>query len=439
MNGAHDVNGGGYPVAIGPGNRYLVDARGEPVLIIGDAAWSLIVGATREGVAAYLDDDAAKGFNAILVNLLEAYFAPDPPRNLFGEAPFTVAGDFSTPNETYFEYVDWVLGEAARRGILVFLVPTYLGHRNPHGYAETYGHHAEGWYDEVIANGVEGCLEFGRFLGRRYGRFDNIIWTMGGDRDPGDALEHTRAMVRGIQEFDHRHLFTAHVQPEGTPSVEYHDDPWLAVDFTYSYQILHQALLRDYLRTPTRPNLMIESTYEFDHNASGVQIRRQAYWSLLCGAAGQFMGGLGLFDFAPGWEGRLDSDGRRAIAHLASLFREYPWYDLVPDLSRSKEYSSWRDPSLRPFITSGVGELRGLDFCSAARTPDGRLAIVYMPTAREITVDVSQMAGPLVDATWFDPISGVRRPGGLWRTSELAVLTPPAPQDWALVLQSVAD
>ena len=186
----------------------------------------------------------------MIVNLLEAYFAPDPPRNMDGDPPFSVPGDFSTPNEAYFAYADWVVNAAEERGILVFLVPTYLGHRNPGGYAGQYGHAQEGWYDQVIANGVEGCREFGRFLGRRYGKFDNIVWTLGGDRDPGDALEHTRAMVSGIQEHDSRHLVTAHVQPEGTPSREYPDDPWLKIDFTYSYQIVHWAVLRDYLREP---------------------------------------------------------------------------------------------------------------------------------------------------------------------------------------------
>ena len=88
---------------------------------------------------------------------------------------------------------------------------------------------------------------------------------------------------------------------------------------------------------------MIESTYEFDHNASSLQIRRQAYWSLLCGASGQFMGALGLFDFAVGWEELLDSAGRQAQAHLGDLFRSLPWWKLTPDISRSKEYSARRE------------------------------------------------------------------------------------------------
>jgi hypothetical protein len=62
--------------------------------------------------------------------------------------------------------------------------------------------------------------------------------------------------------------------------------------------------------------------------------------------------------------------------------------------------------------------------------------MAYLPTSRQVTVDVSQMSGPLVEATWFDPITGMRTPAGLWRTSEQAVLTPPAPQDWALILET---
>lgn len=427
-----------FPVRVGPTKRYLVDADDAPVLIQGDAAWSLLAAANHEDVTVYLDDCAAKGFNAIIVNLLEQYFAPDPPRNLYGEPPFHVAADFGSPNEAYFANADWVIDEAARRGILVFLCVTYLGHRNPGGYGDKYGFvRPEGWYDEVLANGIEGCHAFGRYVGRRFASFDNIVWMMGGDRAPGEALEHVRAIAEGIQAEDDRHLFCAHVQPEGTPTAEYPDDPWLEITFTYSYQLLHFALLRDYLRQPVLPNLMVEATYERDHNASPVQIRRQAYWPLLCGASGQFMGTLGLFDFAPGWRSLLDLPGRAAQAHLNAVFDSFAWWDLVPDLSHSKEYSAWRDDSIRPFITSGLGELRGNDFCSSARAPDASFAVAYMPIGRPLTVDMTQMAGQLVEATWFDPRDGSRMPAGLWRVDAEATLIPPSDDDWLVILTSV--
>ena len=77
-----------FPLKVGPTGRYFVDQDDRPVLIQGDAAWSLIAAARREDVETYLDDCVAKGFNAIIVNVLEAYFAPNPPRNLYGDEPF---------------------------------------------------------------------------------------------------------------------------------------------------------------------------------------------------------------------------------------------------------------------------------------------------------------------------------------------------------------
>ena len=102
------------------------------------------------------------------------------------------------------------------------------------------------------------------------------------------------------------------------------------------------------------------------------------------------MGALGLFDFAVGWEELLDSAGRQAQAHLGDLFRSLAWWKLTPDISRSKEYSARRESGLRPLISAGVGELRGLDFASAARSEDGRLMLAYLPTWREITVDLTK-------------------------------------------------
>src|SRR5882672_12100710 len=64
-----------FPLEIAVGQRYLRDMSGAPFLIQGDAAWSLIADLTREEADAYLADRAARGFNTILVNLLEHRFA----------------------------------------------------------------------------------------------------------------------------------------------------------------------------------------------------------------------------------------------------------------------------------------------------------------------------------------------------------------------------
>ena len=50
--------------------RYLVDQKGDPFLLQGDAAWSLIVATESDAeVEQYLENRRQKGFNTILVNL----------------------------------------------------------------------------------------------------------------------------------------------------------------------------------------------------------------------------------------------------------------------------------------------------------------------------------------------------------------------------------
>ena len=136
-----------------------------------------------------------------------------------------------------------------------------------------------------MATGVDGCRRYGEYLGRRFGRFDNIIWCIGGDWDPDEARAGLDAIAAGIKSTGVTNLFTAHVRPETSGIEAFAGSDWLDVNFTYSYGIVHRSLLADWQRDPVMPFLLIESTYEGEHNASALQIRRQAWWSVLCGAA----------------------------------------------------------------------------------------------------------------------------------------------------------
>src|SRR5688572_1493154 len=77
-----------FPLSIAPGRRYLQDAAGKPFLIHGDTAWSLIAQLTLEGAEHYLQDRSARGFNTILVNLLEHRFSTKAPANIYAQPPF---------------------------------------------------------------------------------------------------------------------------------------------------------------------------------------------------------------------------------------------------------------------------------------------------------------------------------------------------------------
>ena len=137
----------------------------------------------------------------------------------------------------------------------VLLYPIYLGYMGTD----------EGWVEETLANGPEKCLNYGRYLGKRYKDFDNIIWMMGGDRHPGPALEDVDMVALGIKEYDQRHVFSAHCDPEHSAVDDFSGGRWLDFNTTYTYGIVHAKLLQDYNRTPAMP-----------FHPDRVQLRRRA-------------------------------------------------------------------------------------------------------------------------------------------------------------------
>ena len=116
-----------FPLRVEPGKRYLVDAQGRPFLIQGDSPWLLITNLTREEVVRYLDDRQGKGFNTLLVELIENH-SVNPPANIYGDFPFTAGGEFSPAAEAYFSHAEYVIAQARQRGMLVLLTPSYMGY-----------------------------------------------------------------------------------------------------------------------------------------------------------------------------------------------------------------------------------------------------------------------------------------------------------------------
>jgi hypothetical protein len=79
-----------------------------------------------------------------------------------------------------------------------------------------------------------------------------------------------------------------------------------------------------------------------------------------------------------------------------------------------------------------------------ATTADGSLGVVYIPESREITIDLAQLAGPLVEARWYDPSDGrfAAVAGSPFRADGTRRLRPEADTnsagfaDWVLILRS---
>ena len=236
------------------------------------------------------------------------------------------------------------------------------------------------------------------------------------------------ALVAGIKAADPERLFTAQPAPEERTLDWYGGTAqagWLDINTTYSYQMVHQRVLDEYNRKPVMPLVMIESSYEGEHNASPAQVRRQAYWAILSGACGQFFGNNPIWLFNPGWQAALGLEGSRSMQHLHNLFASRPWQQLIPDQKHTG-------------VVAGLGDLRGLDTLTAACTADHATLIAYIPTPRTVTVDLSKISGSQACAWWYDPRSGAAQAAGLFPTGEPLTLATPAGGDWVLVVDDAA-
>lgn len=406
--------------------RSLVDQRGEPVLLHGDAAWSAIVNLTRDEMDLYLRDRQRKGFNAVYVNLVEWTFSNQSPgwRNANGEDPFigTVDGyvpDMTQPSEPYWAHADHFIDRAGELGIAVVAFPAYSGFQQ--GF--------DGWSFALEVNGVERLRQYGLFLGERYADRPHVIWSAGGDWGPdgprGDLSEHHAALAESIREADAEQTWTAHGwQSSGVDSYGYLG---LDLNTTYRYPVgeVPDAVYLDYIRSPEMPFVFFEGRYENESEGSAENMRYQAYSALLGGALGQFYGNAPMWFFGQGWEAALDDPGAMSMVHAGDLARSRDLHTLVPD------YGSQTIVSARGSRTSG-------DWVSAARSADGSTVVAYVPDDRSIAVDMSRIGGPLAQAWCFSPTSGKATDLGRFAADGRQTFAPCAAPDWVLVLDAVS-
>jgi uncharacterized repeat protein (TIGR01451 family) len=422
------------PIKVGPTGRFLVDEKGAPFLITGESPQALIGDLTEADAAVFFANRRAHGFNTVWINLLcNGYTGCRVDGSTWdGIPPFTTPGDFSTPNEAYFAHVDRVLRLAADYGFVVLLDPAETG----------------GWLGTMVSNGVDKLRAYGQYLGSRYKSFPNVIWMHGNDyQDWGPTNDpYVTAIARGIRDVDPNRLQTVELNFLVSGSL---DDPaWaplIDLNASYTYEPTYQQVLKDYNRSNFLPTFMVEASYEFEQNpgtpaGTPEQLRRQEYWSLLSGATGQLYGNHFTWQFVcpqrdgagncvGGWKDQLDTPGATQIAYVKALFEPRRWSALVPDQTHA-------------VVTNGLGTFGTDDYVTAASTPDGTLAIAYVPSSRTLTVDMTKFSGP-VTARWYDPSNGTftPMPGSPFTNAGSVQLATPGTNaggddDWVLVLEA---
>ncbi len=445
-----------YPLRLSANHRYLVDRNNKPFLIVGDSPQGLMGRLSPEEVEKYFADRQAHGFNTagwIDVACAGRDFPDNTTAGTYdGIVPFNgyVAGgkdfthyDLSKPNEAYFARLDDAIKSAARHGIFVFIDP-----------AETIG-----WLETLRNNGLNASYAYGQYLGRRYAKYANVGWLSGNDfqrwRVPADdAL--VLAVAKGIKSVAPQQLQTVEINYNASSSLD--DQAWapiISLNGTYIYAATYIQMLHSYNQTPVMPAYLMEAHYDleavgtpYDYGTPDV-LRRQEYWTMLSGGTGQFYGNRYTWSLTPGWDSYLDTLGVKQMEIWKDFFTSLPWQDLVPDQQHTTltaGYGTFGSIEVH-FDKEGLDSSYTLrvsqsDYATAARTPDGSLVVIYMPTSRTVTVDMSRMRG-VTKAEWFDPTNGEHKPisGGPFPNSDLHEFTPPnqnhaRESDWVLLLSS---
>ena len=420
--------------SVSPDGRYFVDQYGTPILVKGDSPWALMTRLSPQQARLWFADRQTQGFNAAIVSLIGAVAngAPSDDGATFdGLLPF-VDGDILRWQEPYWERVTTYLRLAAEHGITVMLYPI-------DGW--TIGHSFD-------PKSIEQCHQYGGKVAQRFRDLPNITWMSGGDYDStsedparGSDVDHCiDAMMRGIREAGDGRPFSMQFDPQSIST----DNPFWArrVDwnFVYTYQPTYQAVLDAYQRQPAIPAVFGEGNYEGENNqpetppTTDETLRRQVLWALTSGAAGEFVGS-GDWDFHDGWEQRLSTRALTQITRLRTLFSTLAWWQLVPDTTNQLVTAGRGTELTTNEAKDAMTDVLDNDYVTAARTPDGHLAVIYLPTQRTISVNTSAMAAG-TRAAWIDPTSGRRDPIPMSGTFTTPGSNAEGDNDWLLVLTS---
>ncbi|GAB3171780.1 glycoside hydrolase family 140 protein [Telluribacter humicola] len=415
---------------------------GKPFFWLGDTAWELFHRLNREDADRYLKNRADKGFTviqAVALAELDGLHTPNP----YGEVPLE-NDDPTKPREAYFQHVDYIVDKAASLGLHIALLPTWGDKLNKSTW---------GAGPEIFT--TSNARAFGKYLGNRYKNRKNIIWIMGGDRNPRDNsqdVEVWRAMAAGVTEgvgSPNAALMSYHPQPnslEDAGSAKwFHNDAWL--DFNM-FQTGHcrennvwDRVQVAYNKTPIKPVLDGETLYE-DHpvcfnakdlgTSSAYDIRKHAYLDLFAGAFGHTYGCHPVWQmYGPGrqpvngphfyWYDALDLPGATQMTYVRRLMESRPMLDRVPDQCLITNAREAHDR---------IQATRGKDYL-----------FVYTTQGKDFTVNMGKISGQNLKATWYNPKNGETKEGESVENKGQKKFTPPSNgygHDWVLVLDDAS-
>jgi lysophospholipase L1-like esterase len=396
-------------LTVGGHGRFFVDAKGQPVFWQGDTEWELFHFFSVAEAKALMEKRRSQGFNVLQVMATGLYPEASLKRGaLKGANPGEQIqpwenNDPLTPNESYFRQMDAIVEEAAQLG-LTLVVGVY--HAQDQGAGRITVNNARPW---------------AKFLAQRYKNSPNIVWSMY-PQAMASSEAVIRATVDGLREGDDgAHLITMHPDPSPASSSFMHSEPWLSFNTlqTFSVNFINYDMVRaDYLRMPPKVVVDGEARYEDEDGTTPFQVRRAGYWACLAGGFYSY-GHRNNWISPRTWRQWWDAPGARQTKIMGDLFRSITWWKLLPDQAI--------------LVNPVSGNV-------AARASDGDWLLAYLTTSAPVSIQMNKLASSgMVDASWINPVTGIRTHIGRYANAGTRSFTMPAGWEDAVLLCEKAE
>ncbi len=414
--------------------RFIIHENGKPFFYLADTAWELFQRLDETEIDVYFENRRAKGFTVIqAVILCELDSLGAPNRN--GDRAL-IDNNPDLPNENYFNWIDKVLRKAQNKGVFMALVPTWGDKVDKQ------------WGAGPVIFTEENAFRYGRFLGKRYKDFPNIIWMNGGDRSGGGSnFAIWDALAKGIKSEDRNHLMTFHPKGEESSSSWFQNSEWCDFNVCQTshsqtgFEIYRRLLVRDYNLNPAKPCMDAEPRYEdipidfkpekgwFDD----ADVRNSLYWSLFSGGFGYTYGCNNIWQFytkdkkpicsaRKTWQESLDLPGAFDLIYARKLLESVDFLSRIPDQSI---IISSQDIDRETAVAS-----RGKDY-----------AFVYLPTGNDTEVSLEKIPNSrLLRLDWFNPRTGKTKKIKNIKAAGTFRVKPPSGgrgNDWLLIMKKI--
>lgn len=400
-------------------SNYIVTNDNEPFFWLGGTAWELIHRLDKKEIDRYLTDRANKGFTVIQTVILAELDGLNTP-NAYGEKPL-LNNDPTKLNEQYFAHVDYVLEKANELGLYIALLPSWGDKFN------------KKWGSGPEIFNTENARIYGELLAKRYFKYTNLIWILGGDRalENENHFEIVRAMANGIREIDRIHLISFH-PVGGKKATDFLDDKWLDFDM---YQSGHSRTAKEYSYvldskklSTKRPIINGEARYEnipdrfWEEKSHGwlddADVRVSAYWSIIAGAAGYTYGcndiwqmydvsKVPILNARTGWQAALQLPGSSQVGYMRRIFEKLSWQKII--LNQNLILNN--NPENESYILSAISS-------------DKKVVIAYTPIGNPIKIDLAKIDSKRINAYWFNPRSGKIKRIGDFETNKTKEFKP---------------